>query len=40
MRVSLKGVYIDGEDTFVQNGDHMEEGSQITLSLRFKYVEE
>jgi hypothetical protein len=34
------GQYIDGEDSFVQNGDHMDEGSSITISLYFKYVEE
>ena len=34
------GQYIDGEDSFEQKGDHMEEGSCITLSLWFKYVEE
>ncbi len=34
------GQYIDGEDSFVQNGDHMGEGSAITISLYFKYVEE
>ena len=34
------GQYIDGEDSFEQKGDHMEEGSCISLSLWFKYVEE
>ena len=34
------GQYIDGEDSFVQNGDHMDESSSITISLWFKYVEE
>lgn len=34
------GQYIDGEDSFEQKGDHMEEGSNIVLTLYFKYVEE
>ena len=34
------GQYIDGEASFEQKGDHMEEGSCISLSLWFKYVEE
>lgn len=34
------GQYVDGEQEEVQNGEKMEEGSQITLSLRFKYIEE
>lgn len=34
------GQYIDGEQSSEQNGDHMEEGSQIVLWLKFKYVEE
>ena len=34
------GQYVDGEDSFEQNGDHMEEGSQISLSLWFRYFEE
>lgn len=34
------GQYIDGEDSFEQKGDHMEEGSNIMLTLYFKYVEE
>ena len=33
------GQYIDGEDSFEQKGDHMEEGSSIILTLYFKYVE-
>ena len=34
------GQYIDGEASFEQKGDHMEEGSCLSLSLWFKYVEE
>ncbi|MBR3479614.1 MAG: hypothetical protein IKH32_02760 [Prevotella sp.] len=33
------GQYIDGEDSFEQKGDHMEESSSIILTLYFKYVE-
>ena len=34
------GQYIDGEASSEQKGDHMDEGSSITISLWFKYVEE
>jgi len=34
------GQYVDGEDTFEQNGEYMEEGSSISLSLWFNRVEE
>lgn len=34
------GQYVDGEQESIENGDEMLEGSSISLSLYFKYVEE